>query len=125
MILNTGELVRRIAEAKLQGEDVQKLAYQFHEALASMIRAACIRVRRETGRNLVALSGGVFQNQLLLGLTDELLTREGFRVLRHRMIPPNDGGIALGQAAYAMYQINRNMELSGGKSICVSDYQQK
>ena len=90
-----------------------------------MIRAACIRVRRETGRNLVALSGGVFQNQLLLGLTDELLTREGFRVLRHRMIPPNDGGIALGQAAYAMYQINRNMELSGGKSICVSDYQQK
>lgn len=125
MILNTGELVRLVAEAKIQGEDTGKLAYRFHEALAWMIRAACVRARQETEKNLVALSGGVFQNQLLLGLTDELLTREGFQVLRHRLIPPNDGGIALGQAAYAMYQINHKKVISGGESICVSDYQQK
>lgn len=111
MILNTGALVRLIAEAKLQGEDAGKLAYQFHAALAWMISEACIRARQETGKNLVALSGGVFQNQLLLGLTDELLTKEGFQVLRHCMVPPNDGGIALGQAAYAMYQINHKKEI--------------
>lgn len=111
MILNTGALVRQIAEAKLQGDDAGKLAYQFHAALAWMISEACIRARQETGKNLVALSGGVFQNQLLLGLTDELLTKEGFQVLRHCMVPPNDGGIALGQAAYAMYQINHKKEM--------------
>ncbi|MGL5174601.1 MAG: hypothetical protein ACRC75_12170, partial [Olsenella sp.] len=55
-----------------------------------------------SGCGTVALSGGVLQNALLLDLCAKRLEREGFRVLRHRMYPPNDGGIALGQALYGM-----------------------
>jgi hydrogenase maturation protein HypF len=43
----------------------------------------------------------VFQNRLLLSLTDTMLQARGFNVLRHSLVPPNDGGIALGQAVYA------------------------
>lgn len=50
----------------------------------------------------MALSGGVFQNRLLLELVDDGLTEMGFKVLKHSLIPPNDGGIALGQAVYGM-----------------------
>ena len=64
--------------------------------------AACKAAREYSGRNKAALSGGVFQNRLLLRLTEEGLVQEGFDVLRHHMIPPNDGGIAIGQAAYGM-----------------------
>lgn len=105
LILNTKTLVQQITEAKLQGADSGRLAYRFHEVLAEQITAACIEVRNASGRQKVALSGGVFQNRLLLRLTEERLMEEGFEVLRHRMVPPNDGGIAIGQAAYGMYQL--------------------
>ena len=101
-ILDTETLVQRIVEAKLQGADSDVLAYLFHQMLAEQIVAACIEARKSSGRNKVALSGGVFQNRLLLRLTEEQLLQEGFEVLRHRMIPPNDGGIAIGQATYGM-----------------------
>ena len=55
------------------------------------------------------MSGGVFQNRLLLHLTEERLMKEGFEVLRHRMIPPNDGGIAIGQAAYGMHWLQKDI----------------
>lgn len=111
MILNTKMLVEKITEAKLQGEDSNKLAYLFHEILAQQITAACIKAKEKSGRDKVALSGGVFQNRLLLRLTEEQLAQEGFTVLRHRMIPPNDGGIAIGQAAYGMYQLQNNRRI--------------
>ena len=56
--------------------------------------------------NTVALSGGVFQNHLLTELTTAELQERGFTVLRHSLLPPNDGGICLGQAAAAMYHLN-------------------
>ena len=111
LILNTKMLVEKITEAKLQGEDSNKLAYLFHEILAQQITAACIKAKEKSGRDKVALSGGVFQNRLLLRLTEEQLAQEGFTVLRHRMIPPNDGGIAIGQAAYGMYQLQNNRRI--------------
>ena len=101
-VLNTGALVKTIAEARLAGADTEKLAYFFHWILAEEIIVACQKARKESGRGTVALSGGVFQNQLLLKMVDEGLQKEGFKVLRHRLVPPNDGGIALGQAVYAM-----------------------
>ena len=104
-ILNTRLLVQQIVEAKMQGTDSNQLAYQFHQTLADQIVAACMEARKSSGRQKVALSGGVFQNRLLLRMTEERLVEEGFEVLRHRMIPPNDGGIAIGQAAYGMYQL--------------------
>lgn len=104
-LLNTEALVKQIVEAKLQGADSGALAYLFHQTLAEQIVVACIEARKSSGRNKVALSGGVFQNRLLLHLTEERLGQEGFEVLRHHMIPPNDGGIAIGQAAYGMNRL--------------------
>ena len=104
-LLNTEALVKQIVEAKLQGTDSGALAYLFHQTLAEQIVAACIEARKSSGRNKTALSGGVFQNRLLLHLTEERLGQEGFEVLRHHMIPPNDGGIAIGQAAYGMNRL--------------------
>ena len=111
VILNTQLLVQRIVEAKLQGADSDRLAYWFHKILAEQITAVCVEARNVSGRQKVALSGGVFQNRLLLRLTEERLTEEGFEVLRHRMVPPNDGGIAVGQAAYGMAQLFRAMHM--------------
>ena len=108
IILNTCELVRHLTEARLAGEAPEKLAYKFHAALAEQIIAACEEAKRQTGICKVALSGGVFQNRLLLELVDEGLQKKGFQVLKHSLIPPNDGGIALGQAAYGMAYLNRN-----------------
>ena len=105
LILNTQMLVQKITEAKLQGADSGRLAYLFHQTLAEQITAACMEARNVSGRQKVALSGGVFQNRLLLRLTEERLMEEGFEVLRHRMVPPNDGGIAIGQAAYGLQQL--------------------
>ncbi|MCB0016011.1 MAG: hypothetical protein KDE34_29045, partial [Anaerolineales bacterium] len=59
------------------------------------------QVRRETGLNQVALSGGVFQNRLLLSRVVPALQRHNFELLTHRLVPPNDGGLALGQAVVA------------------------
>ena len=111
VILNTQLLVQRIVEAKLQGVDSGRLAYWFHEILAEQITAVCMEARNVSGRQKAVLSGGVFQNRLLLRLTEERLTEEGFEVLRHRMVPPNDGGIAVGQAAYGMAQLFRAMHM--------------
>lgn len=111
VILNTQLFVQRIVEAKLQGADSGRLAYWFHEILAEQITAVCVEARNVSGRQKAVLSGGVFQNRLLLRLTEERLTEEGFEVLRHRMVPPNDGGIAVGQAAYGMAQLFRAMHM--------------
>ena len=108
-ILNTRMLIQYIVEEKMQGSDSGRLAYLFHQVLAEQITAVCIEARNSSGRNKVVLSGGVFQNRLLLRLTEERLVQEGFEVLRHHMIPPNDGGIAIGQAAYGMWHLNNNI----------------
>ena len=70
----------------------------------------CRNLRKEQGLNTAALSGGVFQNTLLLSLCCEKLRKDGFTVLTHRLVPPNDGGIALGQAVAAMQKLQDNME---------------
>lgn len=106
-VLNTGDIVAHLVQEKLAGEDSGKLAYEFHRALAEQILAACEAAEQETGIKKVALSGGVFQNRLLLELVDDGLAERGFEVLKHSLIPPNDGEIALGQAAYGMAYVNR------------------
>lgn len=105
--IDTASLVRWIIEKKLEGKNVQALAYHFHSILAHQIVQMCRQLQKETKRTTVALSGGVYQNTLLLDLTKKELEHYGFHVLCHRMIPPNDGGIGLGQAYYAMHMLNR------------------
>ena len=97
--LCTDTLLMELAARSLADQDTDQLAYFFHKALADMIVIACCYQRTRCDVNVVALSGGVFQNLLLLRLVDDGLEREDFKVLKHGVVPTNDGGIALGQAA--------------------------
>lgn len=103
-VMPTEIIVETISREMTQGTDRNKLAYYFHDALAWQIVSACKAVREMSGHRVVALSGGCYQNTLLLGLTKNRLEEAGFEVLIHNLVPPNDGGIALGQAVVAMYR---------------------
>lgn len=104
--LRTNKLLIDITEMRIDGYDPEALALYFHKEIARMILEGCQIAKEMTGIRTVALSGGVFQNLLLLKLTDELLIDKGYRVLRHSMIPTNDGGISLGQAVVCMTRMN-------------------
>ena len=111
-VLPTEQIVRQIVQKRMKGENIGRLAYEFHQLLAGQILSGCLEARARTGLTIAALSGGVFQNQLLLRLCTCQLREAGFQVLLHSLIPPNDGGIALGQAVAAMQQYNeKNKEL--------------
>lgn len=101
-VLDERPMVRQLVEGRLTGEDVGGLAYRFHYTLAQMIVDGCEKTRQDCGLTTVALSGGVFQNILLLDITKKMLEANGFSVLTHSLVPANDGGIALGQALYGM-----------------------
>jgi len=89
------ELVRRIED----GRDEADVALAFHRAVADAVLESA---RRASHRELpVVLTGGVFQNALLTRFTRATLEGDGFVVLTHRLVPPNDGGLALGQAVIA------------------------
>lgn len=92
-----------LALRSLDGEDPDKLAYEFHLFFADLILDGCLRCRELSGRNVVALSGGVFQNLLLTDMSVEKLEQAGFNVLTHSLSAPNDGGIGLGQALFGMF----------------------
>ena len=112
LIFRTGSLFSWLTGEKLRGRSVPELAWIFHQALADGIVRMCIDLRDRTGIGTAALSGGVFQNRLLLRMCEDGLEKENFEVLRHSMVPPNDGGICLGQAAVAARILNRDKENS-------------
>ncbi|MDY7079997.1 MAG: carbamoyltransferase HypF [Chloroflexota bacterium] len=93
--------IRAVVADVRAGAPAGVIAARFHNGLARMARDVCLRLREETGLNEVALSGGVFQNVTLLKETVTLLQAVGFTIYAHRLIPPNDGGISLGQAMVA------------------------
>jgi hydrogenase maturation protein HypF len=103
--LPTDELFGWLVDRRLAGEDAAALAYAFHDAMARQVAAACAVACGECGLDTVALSGGCFQNTLLLGLTKRYLEEGGLVVLTHGLVPPNDGGIALGQAVVAAQRV--------------------
>ncbi|MEE4543912.1 carbamoyltransferase HypF [Streptomyces sp. V4-01] len=83
------------------GAGAEAVAARFHAGLALAVRRTCAALRERTGLGTVALSGGVFANAVLTSACCEGLRADGFTVLRHRMVPPNDGGLALGQLVIA------------------------
>ncbi len=99
--VDVGGLVRALASDLANGVGVPVLAARFHNALADSVLAVCGRLRESSGLTTVALSGGVFQNSLLLSRCLDRLEDDGFSVLTHREVPCNDGGLSLGQAAVA------------------------
>lgn len=94
-------LVARIAADMDRGHPPAVLAARFHNWVVDMSADCADRVRALHGIDIVALSGGVFQNALLVERLIGALEHRGFRVLTHRTVPPNDGGISLGQVAVA------------------------
>ena len=94
-------LVAAAAEDLARGASASEVAGAFHNGVARALVRACEIVRARDGLRVVALSGGSFQNLLLLTRVRAGLESAGFEVLRHRRVPPNDGGIALGQAVVA------------------------
>ena len=81
------------------------ISARFHNGLAHLVHDLCKEIERESSLSTVALSGGVWQNMTLLSKTLALLNQEGFHTLVHRQVPTNDGGISLGQAMIAQFQI--------------------
>lgn len=101
LVVAGADLVRAVAEDVLRGVPPEVVAARFHNGMAEVIARCCVSLRDRTGVGTVAISGGVFQNLLLLDRTVDLLHENGFRVLTHSRVPANDGGISLGQAAVA------------------------
>jgi hydrogenase maturation protein HypF len=101
------ELVRDVARDAAAGRPPRDIAAGFHEAVARMIVAVCARLADAANAHVVGLTGGVFQNAILLKRTSTLLRDAGFEVLVHRQVPCNDGGLALGQAVLARAWLSR------------------
>ncbi len=87
------------------GIEIGRIAARFHNSIAQMARDVCRKLRDERGLNDVVLSGGVWQNPTLLRQTLTLLEQDHFIVYTHRLVPTNDGGLALGQAAVAAVRV--------------------
>ena len=95
------DLIRAVADDLAAGVDPGVISARFHAGVAAVIEACCLLLRERHGLATVALSGGVFQNLLLLTRTVGRLEDSGFRVLVHSRVPCNDGGISFGQAVVA------------------------
>jgi hydrogenase maturation protein HypF len=100
-------LIGKIVSDLERGVGIDSISSRFHNTVAEIILCVCLKLKKNTGLDRVALSGGVFQNSLLLEKTDILLDDNGFKVFTHYRVPPNDGGIALGQAVVANERILR------------------
>ncbi|BCA79430.1 carbamoyltransferase HypF [Desulfuromonas sp. AOP6] len=101
LIVNPAEVFRAVVKDRRQGVDAGHISLRFHNGLARMILDSCLSLRDQYGLQNVALSGGVFQNRYLTEKARALLQAAGFHVLLHSLVPPNDGGISLGQAVVA------------------------
>jgi hydrogenase maturation protein HypF len=104
IVLDTRPVIGAIVQDLARGAGVPCVARRFHNTLASAIAEICGRIREETGIETVVLGGGVFMNAILALDSEAALRRMGFDVYRHRRVPPNDGGLSLGQAAIAAAQ---------------------
>jgi hydrogenase maturation protein HypF len=100
-VLDVCPMIRGIVGDLRNGESIPKIAGRFHRTIAEMLFASCQLARQRSAVNDVALSGGVFQNKLLLEQLLLMLEADGFRTYINRQVPPNDGGLSLGQAAIA------------------------
>ncbi|HEX2741142.1 MAG TPA: carbamoyltransferase HypF [Rubrobacter sp.] len=100
-IVETHEVIAAVFEDLLRGCPTSEISASFHRTMAEMVAAVCEELRKADGASAVALSGGTFQNMMLLKQTIELLEEKQFVVYTHRRVPANDGGIALGQAILA------------------------
>src|SRR6266567_3588159 len=105
--LDVAPMLRGIVSDIQQGVPASEIADRFHHSIAELLATVCFGTREQTGLNIIALSGGVFQNRLLLEQLVKRLEGMSFQVYVNRRVPPNDGGISLGQIAVAAAQLQR------------------
>ncbi|MHB9863977.1 carbamoyltransferase HypF [Streptomyces sp. YIM S03343] len=96
-----GPVLAQIVGDLRGGVPAETVAARFHRAVARLVHRLCLRARERHGTDTVALTGGVFLNSVLSSACSAALTTDGFTVLRHRLVPPGDGGLALGQLMVA------------------------
>jgi hydrogenase maturation protein HypF len=106
LVIDTRPLIRAVEEDAAKGVGAAVIARRFHSTVVELIAEVCGRVRAATGLTAVALTGGVFLNALLTAETCARLGGGGFRVYRHRRVPPGDGGLSLGQLAVAAARLS-------------------
>jgi hydrogenase maturation protein HypF len=99
--MDVAPLIRAIVEDLQQGMALPQIAWNFHRSIAELLATACLTIREQSRLQVVALSGGVFQNRLLLEQLMARLREMAFRVYINQRVPPNDGGISFGQIAVA------------------------
>ncbi len=102
-VVKLQELLLGVVEDIRNKVPVPEISLKFHHTVAEIVTGMCKLIAKESSIKRVGLSGGVFQNRLLLKLAVATLKREGFEVLTHRLVPANDGGISLGQAVVANF----------------------
>jgi hydrogenase maturation protein HypF len=103
-IIDPEKIIRAIVEDLKKSIIPGIISLKFHNTIADIILNLCKKIREDKKINSVALSGGVFQNLILLDNTYKKLESENFKIFIHQKIPPNDGGIAAGQAVIAAKQ---------------------
>jgi hydrogenase maturation factor HypF (carbamoyltransferase family) len=99
-VVETGGILAGVVEDLLAGRERGEVSSRFHRTMAEVVAAGCERIRAAGGPGAVALSGGTFQNLLLMEQVLECLVGKGFAVYRHRRVPANDGGLALGKRCW-------------------------
>ena len=104
LIFDPTPVFKGIANDLDNGEPKEKIAWQFHFSVAQIVIKVCLFLRKEAKLNKVVLSGGVFQNKVLLNLVSNLLSKENFIVVRHKYLSCNDSSLSLGQAAVANFR---------------------
>jgi len=102
-IVKLAELFSVIVDDVRKKTGVPAISLKLHQTVAQITIEMCRQISQQTGIKQIALSGGVFQNRLLLKLTSDGLQQAGFRVLTHHLVPCNDGGLSLGQAVVANF----------------------
>jgi hydrogenase maturation protein HypF len=105
-LIDTRPLIRAVLDDVQRGVETRRIARRFHSTVVEMISQICAKIRDEAQLQAVVLSGGVFMNGLIAREAAQRLQSAGFRVFRHRLVPPNDGGLSLGQLAVAAATIS-------------------
>ena len=103
LTINPDPVIEAMVEDIRKKESPFVVSARFHNSVARVISRMALRIREEYGLSDIFLTGGVFQNHVLLGRVWDILKQDGFRVHTHQRVPPNDGGISLGQAFYGLY----------------------
>jgi len=99
-------VIRSITSEVLGGTPVPVISARFHRTMGQVVVNACVAIRESVGLNRVCLSGGTFQNLRLLDHSVTGLREQGFEVFVHHRVPPNDGGLSLGQAVIANHRLS-------------------